>query len=603
MEKLSLLRAAMKRAGIACHIISSSDPHGSEYVPAAFKLREFVSGFSGSAGTLVVTMDEAFLWTDGRYFLQAEQELAGSGIALMRQDVPGVPSIIEYLKKNMAAGGRLGFDGRTVSARQGLKYAETLRGRQVEIDHGCDLAPDIWPQRPPLPAQPVWELGIDWSGQQSADKLAAVREQLAADGHGALILNSLDDIAWLFNIRGSDIPQNPVALAYAYVSPDKALLFARAGVVSAGLAASLLAAGIETRDYDGFYGWLSAWADAGGMGMPLDSVLLDSVLLDGDKCSYTIYKILSEKQKPQLGQSPTVAMKAVKNAVELKRLTETYKVDSATVIRFIKWLGEQEGPISETQAAAYMDELRRKSEGFIDLSFSTLAAYGANAAIVHYVPLAGSDAVMEKQGFFLIDSGGQYHGGTTDVTRTIAMGDITDDMRRHFGAVVRGMLALQNTVFLHGIPGRNLDAIARRPLWELLSDYKHGTGHGVGYMLHVHEGPQGIRTQYGQDQAEAPLVPGMLVSNEPGVYKAGEYGIRIENILLVKDVAANADGRFLGFSPLTLVPIDLTALDIGDFSPAERRQLNEYHALVYEEMAACLDAKEREWLKDATRAV
>jgi len=604
MKKINLLRNEMKKNGIDCYIVPTSDYHGSEYVCPAFEGRKFLSGFTGSAGTLVVTESEAGLWTDGRYFVQAEQELAGTGITLYRMGEPKVPTIIEYLKKVMKKGQALAFDGRLVSVISGKKMAEELGGSEkIKLNYESDLFTNIWPGRPLIPANMIWELSIDWSGQSTIDKINTVREKMKKSGNPALILNSLDDIMWLFNIRGSDIPENPIALSYAYLTEEKAVLFIQAKAIGDDFRKVMTANNVEIAEYDVFYDWLKNLKLEPGQ----------KVLLDSDKCNYFIYKLIKDKAVPVLDLSPTTALKAVKNEVELNHIRETYRKDSAAVIKFIKWLQEKKEIVNEVEAAKKMDSLRSEIPGFLDVSFGTIAAYGANAAMAHYQADEANNATIEKAGFFLIDSGGQYYGGTTDVTRTIVMGEINVDMKRHFTATVRGMLNLSNLTFLYGCTGRSLDIIARKPLWDIRSDYKHGTGHGIGYMLSVHEGPQRIYMPYRKDIAETILEPGMIISNEPGVYKAGEYGIRIENILAVKEAAlsdepandelTNVDEKFLAFETLTLVPIDLAGIDEAQLTVADKKELNEYHQQVYNVMAGYLDEEEKNWLKEATRCI
>ena len=593
MEKLNSLRREMKKAGIDCYFVPTGDYHGSEYVPAAFEARRFLSGFTGSAGTLVVTAKAAGLWTDGRYFVQAERELSGTGIVLYRMGEPGVPTIPDYLKKELKKGQKFAYDGRIVSASFGLKMAKELCDCEVEIIHDRDLLENIWPDRPPLPLSPIWELSIDWSGQSTHDKISAVRKRLKEDRYTAYVLNGLEDIMWLFNIRGSDIPQNPIALSYAFLTETEAVLFVQNEAVSSGLREVLTAADVKVAEYHDFNDWLS------DLKFESDS----KILLDTEKCNYFIYKILKEKAKPILDLSPVTILKAIKNETEIKHMREVYRKDSAAVIKFIKWIKENKEIVSEIEAIKRMDDLRGEIDGFLDVSFGTIAAYGANAAMMHYQATEENHARIEQEGFFLIDSGGQYFGGTTDVTRTIVMGAINAEMKSHFTAVVRGMLNLSNLTFLQGCTGRSIDIIARKPLWKMRSDYKSGTGHGLGYMLSVHEGPQNIRMPYRKDINEAVLKPGMVVSNEPGVYKAGAYGIRIENILLVKEVAENEDGRFLAFDTLTWVPIDLAAIDVAQLSAEDKNELNEYHRLVYEIMSEYLNEDEKIWLKEATRMI
>ncbi|MCL2254725.1 MAG: aminopeptidase P family protein [Lachnospiraceae bacterium] len=593
MERITWLRNEMKKARIDCYFLPTGDHHGSEYVCAAFKGREFLSGFTGSAGILIVTEKEAGLWTDGRYFTQAEKELLGKAIKLYRMGEPKVPTIFEYLTKTLKDGETLAFDGRLLSIQTGRKIAKIQEDKNIKINFEADLLAGIWRERPSLPMNPIWELGIDWCGQSTADKLKKVRDKINKENADALIINSLDDIMWLFNIRGSDIPDNPVALSYAYVAEDKTYLFVQTEALSEELGVKFANLDIEIVDYHSFYTRLN----------DLAITPKQKIILDQEKCNFHIYKIIEQKANPILSKSPTVILKAIKNEAELRHLNNVYKKDSAAVIRFIKWLKENDQQVTEMEAASKIDQLRRETEGFIDLSFGTIAAYGANAAMMHYQATEDSNTVIEKEGLFLIDSGGQYFGGTTDVTRTIVMGDVSNDVKRYFTAVVRGMLNLSNLTFLYGCTGRNLDIAARMPLWELRSDYKCGTGHGIGYMLSVHEGPQNIRMPYREDCQEAVIEPGMIISNEPGVYKAGEYGIRIENIMAVKKVAENEDGKFLAFEPLTFVPIDLAALDVTRMSAEDRLRLNEYHQSVYENMCDYLSEDELIWLKEATKFV
>jgi Xaa-Pro aminopeptidase len=492
----------------------------------------------------------------------------------------------------MKSGQTLGFDGRLLSAKLGRKLAEELAENDVKIAFNEDLLAKQWKNRPSLPCNPIWELPLDWSGQSSEEKLQAVRDKLAKDHYDSLVLNSLDDIMWLFNIRGSDIPHNPVAFAYAVIEQERAVLFVQEVVIGTRWdTMRCTSATLDIVPYEEFYSWIDNW----------EVQPQHKIMLDNDKCNYYIYKMLADKAKIKLGTSPTTALKAIKNATEQKHLRETYKKDSAAVIKFLKWLGEQEETISELEAADRIAEFRREQPGFIDLSFETIAAYGANAAMMHYQATAESHALIEKKGLFLIDSGGQYYGGTTDVTRTVVMGAITAEMRRHFTATAQGLLHLMNLTFLHGSTGRNLDIIARQPSWQLLSDYKSGTGHGIGYMLNVHEGPQGIWNTYRKENSEAILEAGMLVTNEPGAYKAGEYGIRHENVMLIKEVAKNDEGTFLAFETLTLVPLDLAGIDPEQLAPQDIEQLNAYHRHVYEEMRPYLTEDEGTWLKEATR--
>ncbi len=613
---IDLLRQEMNKAKADIYLIPNEDFHGSEYVCDTFRAREFFSGFSGSAGTLAVTAEEAGLWTDGRYFIQAGRELEGSGIRLYKMREPGVPTILEYLKNTMKPGQILAFDGRCVSARAGLHYETELKKAGAGILYERDLTETIWTTRPALPGNPIWNLPLAWSGQSCRNKLELVRAELKKAGAEAFLLTRLDDLMWLFNIRGADVPCNPVALSYGYVDGKEAVLFAHEQALSEECRAVLRNEGVTCENYHRFYSWLKG----------LDK---KKILIDIDKCNYYIYKILEQKssrpadqvtdqkssqsadraavQKTSLilKKNPTELLKAVKNPVELMNIREVYRRDSVAVIRFIRWIKARckTDDVTEAQAAAYLDRLRSESKGFLDLSFPTICAYGANAAMMHYEAKEGNSSRILPEGLLLTDSGGQYMGGTTDVTRTMVLGEISREVKCQYTAVVKGMLALSRAVFLYGCTGRNLDILARGALWQMGIDYKCGTGHGIGYMLNVHEGPQNISWAYNKDITESVLEPGMLLSDEPGVYREGSHGIRIENILAVKEIMRNQDGRFLGFDTLTLVPVDREGIEASLMTGQELDQLDSYHRRIREELHDYLSKEEQEWLEDATKPI
>lgn len=591
-ERIKRLRSVMKREQADAYLVPSGDFHGSEYVGAAFRVREYLSGFTGSAGTLAVTMTDAGLWTDGRYYLQAEKELGGSGIRLFRAGEKQVPTIKEYLKQSLRPGQTLAFDGRIVSAGTGLEYEREWAALGIKLMYDQDLAAALWPARPALSCEPVRVLDEEWSGRSVGDKLKAVRGRIEQAGAEALLLTKLDDLMWLFNLRGNDVPGNPVALSYGYLDLRDGYLFIQAAAVSEEVRAHLTAEGIRIAAYEQIYEWLRRPRH-------------QKIMLDRGMCNYMLYKLVEKQAEPILADNPTTLMKAVKNPVELAHLREIYRRDSAAVIRFMKWMKEQGryNKITEVTAAAFLDRLRYESKDFMDYSFPTICAAGENAAMMHYEARPGSCKVISPQGLLLVDSGGQYRGGTTDVTRTLVLGAISADIKRQYTAVVRGMLGLSGAVFCHGCTGRNLDILARGPLWEMGIDYKCGTGHGIGYMLSVHEGPQSIRWAYRPESRETVLEAGMLLSNEPGVYRAGSHGIRVENIMAVKEVMQNEDGRFMGFETLTLVPIDREGIAGEMMTRTELAALNRYHQRVYAEMKDYLNADEQEWLADATKAI
>lgn len=601
-ERLASLRHAMEKEGIDYYMIPTSDYHNSEYVNDYFKAREYFSGFTGSNGTLVVGRDMAGLWTDGRYFIQAEKELEGTGITLFRMQEEGVPEIPDFLHETMKDGQTLAFDGRTVSCLEGRKLEEKLGIPKEEnpktgitIRYDLDLAGRIWEGRPGMPSHPVWILPEEISGRSTLDKLEEVREKIAEAGAEYLLLSKLDDLMWLLNIRGNDIECNPVALSYGFITPREMYFFIQSSEVTKELEEYAAANRITLKSYEEIMDFLAQYdyASGGGTG---------KALLDEGNINYALYKTLSGRTECVEGDNPTERLKAVKNGTELAKMEEVYRKDSAAVVKFIYWLKHTIGKreITEVTAAEYLDNLRRKLDGFVELSFPTISAYKENAAMMHYEATAGNCKVLAPEGLYLVDSGGQYMGGTTDVTRTVVLGEISDEIKMHFTLTVAGMLQLTDAKFLSGCTGRNLDILARQPLWNIGIDYKCGTGHGIGYILNVHEGPQNIRWRIPPEKKEAVLEEGMIVSNEPGVYREGSHGIRIENILAVRRGEKNGDGQFLYFDTLTYVPIDREAIDIKYMQPADIERLNRYHAAVYEKTAEYLTKEEREWLAEVT---
>lgn len=593
VNRLTSLRKKMEEAGIDYYLIPTADFHNSEYVNEYFKVREHFCGFTGSNGTLVVWADGAGLWTDGRYFIQAERELAGTGVTLFRMLDEGVPTITDFLKKNMEKGQCLAFDGRCVESGVGLKYEDALKDKDVKICFTEDVAGSLWEDRPALPAEETFVIPDALAGESVTQKLTRVRKEMEEKGANAFFLSKLDDLMWLFNIRGGDIECNPVAMSYAFITMDRAFLFLQDAALTGAVRLHLEKSGVTVEGYDGILGFLQKLPDG------------YKVLVDDKNCSYSMYKVLSDKQTIVKGSNPTEKMKACKNETELANMRRVYLEDSAAVCKFIYWVKKNIGKIEITEitAAEKMDSLRREIKDFIDLSFPTISAYGANAAMMHYDPTPENHAVLKPEGMLLVDSGGQYMGGTTDVTRTIVVGPISDEIKKHYTLAAAGMLALTNAKWIYGCTGRNLDILARKPLWNIGIDYQCGTGHGIGYILNVHEGPQGIRWRFTEGMTEAVLEEGMVVSNEPGVYIADSHGIRIENIMVARGGEKNMYGKFMYFETLTYAPIDLEAIDTSLLSLEEKAYLNEYHASVFEKISPFLDAEEKEWLKEATKAV
>ena len=592
-ERLAALRKAMKAAGMDYYMIPTADFHNSEYVNAYFTVREYFCGFTGSNGTLVVWQEGAGLWTDGRYFIQAQEELEGTGVELFRMRQEGVPTIEEFLRDKMQEGQTLAFDGRVVSTGIGLELEEKLKEKNIKVVYHRDLAGEVWQERPALVAGEVTVLPGDITGMEYEEKLAKVRVALTEKKADALLLSKLDDIMWLFNIRGCDVECNPVALSYTYITMDETVLFIQKKAMTPQTAEYLSKKQITVKEYSDIVPYLQSLE--GGR----------RVLADKRHVSYALYKTLSEKQEMVDAYNPTESLKAVKNPVELANMEKIYLKDSVAVTKFIYWLKKNIGKIEMTEisVADYLEGLRREIPEFLDLSFPSISAYGANAAMMHYDPTPENQATLKPEGLYLIDSGGQYLGGTTDITRTVALGPLTEEMKKHYTLTAAGMLQMTNAKWLYGCTGRNLDVLARQPLWNIDIDYQCGTGHGVGYILNVHEGPQSLRWQYVENAKEAVLEEGMNVTNEPGVYIAGSHGIRIENVMVVKKSNKNEYGQFMHFDTLTYAPIDLDAIDEKYLTAEQKKYLNDYHKAVYEKVAPLLTKEEQVWLKEVTHAI
>lgn len=523
-ERISALRAVMREKNVDFYIVPTADFHNSEYVDDYFKVREFLCGFTGSNGTLVVSQTEAGLWTDGRYFIQAEKELDGTGVTLFRMQEEGVPDITEYLEDKTKAGDTVAFDGRVIDASFGKKLEDKLGRKEVSLSWAEDLADAVWTDRPSLPAHPVMVLSDALCGMSVTEKLNSVREKMKEKEADAFVLSKLDDLMWLLNIRGKDVECNPVALSYGLITADTMYYFIQEKEVTDELREYAAKNNIVLKGYEEIAAFLENFEYPG------------AVLADEKNLSFLLYKLVSEKTKLINGENPTESLKAIKNPAELAHMREVYLQDSVAVTRFIYWVKKNIGKqtLTEVDAAEYLDNLRAQIPGFLDLSFPTISAYKENAAMMHYEATKEQHSKLEADGMLLVDSGGQYLGGTTDVTRTIVLGAVSEEITQHYSAVAAGMLQLTDANFLYGCTGRNLDILARKPLWDLHIDYKCGTGHGVGYILNVHEGPHGIRWRFAPGATEAVLEPGMVVTNEPGVYIEGSHGIRIENVLVVQ---------------------------------------------------------------------
>ena len=604
-DRLDALRKLMKERGMDAYMIPTADFHESEYVGEHFKCREYMTGFTGSAGTALITMDEACLWVDGRYYVQAAAQLKDSTVTMMKMGQEGVPSLGAYLEDKMPEGGCLGFDGRVVNAAEGLALEEMLRERGARISYGEDLAGMIWQERPELSAEPALVLDERYAGKSALDKIADVREAMEKAHASVHVLTSLDDIAWLLNIRGNDILYNPVVLSYALVTMDQLYLFVNSSVLE-GKAYPYLedAKGISVREYLERTGVTVMPYD--GVYDMVEGIKNEKVLLEKCRVNYAVYRLIDGSNKVIDRMNPTASMKAVKNDVEIENEKRAHIKDGVAMTKFIYWLKKNTGriPMDEISVSDYLGKLRMDQEGCIGLSFATISAYGAHGAMCHYSATPESSIPLEPRGLYLIDSGGQYYEGTTDITRTIAMGPVTDEEKEHFTLVLMSMLRLGDVKFLHGCRGLSLDYAAREPLWRRGLNYEHGTGHGVSYLSSVHERPNGIRFKMVPErQDNAVMEAGMITSDEPGVYIEGSHGIRTENLVLCVEDEKNEYGQFLRFEYLTYVPIDLEVIDREIMTERDVELLNRYHEQVYEKISPYLDEDERVWLAEATRAV
>lgn len=613
VSRIDRLRSEMKARNICVCVIPTSDFHESEYVGDYFKAREYMTGFTGSAGTAVITLDEAGLWTDARYFLQAEEQLRGSGITLYRMDEEGVPSLRAYLEQKLIQyedngtlqqdgteissmsqeNRRIACDGRVISAAFGQRLEQIAKEHHADLYVQEDLVDLIWEDRPALSCEKVWVLEERYSGESTQSKLGRVRrvmQQRKADLH---VLTSLDDICWLLNVRGNDISYVPVVLSYLVMTQDNCLWFVQEEALSEPVQQYLKDNQIEWRPYGEFYDYLSnIQAEC-------------TVLLDERVVNYRAYGCMRHTKLCN-AKAPSVLFKAIKNEVELWNIRQAHLKDAVAMCRFMYYLKTNIGkiPMTEMSAARYLEELRQQQAGFLELSFETISGYAEHGAIVHYAVTEESDKQLEPEGLLLVDSGGHYLEGTTDITRTFALGPLTDEMRADFTRVCCANLNLAAAHFLQGCTGRNLDLLARQPLWDAKKDYKHGTGHGVGYLLSVHEGPNAFRWRKpSEDREDVELEAGMVTTDEPGIYIAGKYGIRTENELICCKGDKNEYGQMMYFETVTYVPIDLDAIDKNQMTQQEIERLNAYHALVYDKVSPYLQNEELAFLRRYTRPI
>lgn len=593
-QRIENIRDLMKEKNIYAYIVPSSDYHQSEYVGDYFKSREFMSGFTGSAGTLIISMDEAGLWTDGRYFIQAENELKDSGIKLFKMGEEGVPTIEEYLLEKLPKNSTLGFDGRVMSVKEGQSLANKLAFKGINIEYKYDLVNDIWEDRCSLPTEKAFLLGTEYSGESFSDKLYRIRAVMKEKKATTHILASLDDIAWLFNIRGRDVKSNPVVLSYAVITIDSVYLFIDKNKIGKDIRAELSKENVQIKGYEEVYEFIKKIEEN------------EVVLIDTSKVNYAIYNNIPSNVQKIEERNPSILFKSIKNEIELKNIRNSHIKDGVAFTKFMYWLKNNIGKIEITEISATqkLEEFRREQDKFIEPSFSTIAAYKDHAAMMHYSATEESNYKLEPRDLFLVDSGGQYFDGTTDITRTIALGPIPENVRKDFTNVVRGMIRLSKAKFLYGCRGYNLDILARGPLWEEGIDYKCGTGHGIGFVLNVHEGPNGFRWKVREDIDDSCILEeGMVTTNEPGVYVENSHGIRIENEIVVRKAEKNEYGQFMDFEVITFAPIDLDAIDESLILKDEKVYLNNYHKQVYDKISPYLNEEEKQWLKTYTREI
>lgn len=589
-QRLASLREVMKREHLAAFIFPSTDAHQSEYVADHWLGRAWISGFNGSAGTAVVTMTSAALWTDSRYFLAAEEQLKGTEFQLMKLRIPGTPSIAEWLGKELAdvASPEVGLDGWVNSyAATSSLISDLRKAGGITVRTNLDPLAEIWKNRPSIPENPVEIQPLEYAGEDATSKIQRIRKALRTYHADGMLVSALDDIAWTLNLRGTDVHCNPVFVGYLLIASDKVSLFVDEAKVSAEVRAYLEAHGVSLYNYNKVEDGLKEYSEY-------------NILLDGNETSYYLWKTV-RCQEIVAKTSPIPAMKAVKCEAEIAGYRRAMLRDGVAMVKFLKWLvpAVEAGGQTEMSIDRKLTSLRAEQDLFRDISFDTIAGYQAHGAIVHYEASPETDAPLKPEGFLLLDSGAQYQDGTTDITRTIALGPVTEEMKHIYTLVLKGHIQLELAKFPDGASGTQLDALARECMWREGLNFLHGTGHGVGSYLNVHEGPHQVRMEY----MPAPLRAGMTVTDEPGLYLAGKFGVRIENTLLIKDYMETEFGKFLQMESLTLCPIDTAPIDVDMLLPEELNWLNSYHAEVYAKLAPYLDEEEQNWLKNATKLI
>ena len=584
-ERIAALRTHIAQENIQAFIIPSTDPHLSEYVAPHWQSREWISGFTGSAGTVVITAEEAGLWTDSRYFLQAARQIEGTEITLYKEMLPETPSIPTFLNSRLQEGDTVGIDGKMFSAKEVEHLQEALRKSGIHVKSVADPLQLLWKDRPAMPLSPAFIHDTQYAGRSFMEKLAAVRKEMDANGAESLLLSALDEIAWLLNIRGNDVHCNPVVVSYLLIEKNAVHYFIQPHIVTSDLTYYFNVNGISVHTYEEIGDYLNHF--------PARSILADSA-----KTNYAIYSAINPQCRIIDGTSPVTLLKAIRNKQEIAGIHTAMQRDGVALVKFLKWLKEAvpAGNESELSVDRKLYELRAEQANFKGISFDTIAGYKEHAAIVHYEATPETDIPLKPEGMLLLDSGAQYLDGTTDITRTIVLGPLSDEEKTDYTLVLKGFLQLQNAVFPEGTCGTQLDVLARQAMWKAGINYFHGTGHGVGHFLCVHEGPHQIRMNH----MPTTLRPGMTVTNEPGIYKAGRHGIRTENTLLIVPAMESEFGSFMKFEPLTLCPIDKEAIVTDMLTDEEINWFNEYHKMVYSRLSPQLNKEEQEWLKEKT---
>ena len=586
-KRIKALRGFMEEKGLHAFIIPSTDSHLSEYPALHWASREWISGFTGSAGTVVVTRDKAGLWTDSRYFLQAANELDENVITLFKDGLPTTPSIEEWLTTELGNGENVGIDGSVYAAKDAISLTHKLNMKGLHLISDYDPFNAIWHDRPAIPANPIFVLPEKYAGEATNKKISRICDAVEKAGAESLLVASLDTIAWIFNIRGNDVKCNPVAVSYAYISKKETVLFIDPRKLTNETTEYLKSEGVTIAEYGKVFDYVSK-AKA-------------SVCLDGNKVTFKLYNTIPQGLRIVDMPSPADLMKSIKNKTEIEGFRKAMEKDGVALVRFFMWLEKAvpKGEVEEISIPAKLIEYRGQQQNFVGESFDTISGYGPNGAIVHYHVSNESSLPVKAEGLLLVDSGGQYFDGTTDITRTVSVGALTDQMKKDYTMVLKGHIDIATAIYPQGTRGSQLDILARKALWDNGLNYLHGTGHGIGHFLNVHEGPQNIR----MNENPTTLQIGMVTSNEPGLYRAGQYGIRIENLVLTKHEVTTEFGDFYSFETLTLFPIDTTPIIKEMLTDKELTWFNEYHKQVYDRLSPLLNAEEKEWLKQKTNAI